>query len=146
SAVTLFSADGPIGVADQKSRSPEPLVESLAGTLRAIDHYRMVNAADVVIVVGPEHGRVFDQAGWSKAQTTAALHAATHIEGRDMAMGTDPAAAATAATSELRPKLREGGIHLVRAGGDAGMFSAIIPGWLVKGTLGTDPVPREVTP
>ncbi|MEX2481701.1 MAG: thioredoxin family protein [Gammaproteobacteria bacterium] len=145
SAVTLFSADGPIGVADQKSRAPEPLIESIAGTLRAIDHYKMVNAADVVIVVGPEHGRVFDQAGWSKAETAAALHVATHIEGRDLAMGTDPAAVASAA-ADLRPKFREGGIHLVRAGGDAGMFSAIIPGWLVKGTLGTDPVTREVTP
>lgn len=144
SAVTVFSADGPIGVADQKSRSPELLVESIAGSLRAVDHFRMANAADVVIVIGPEHGRVFDQAGWSKADATAALHAATLIEGQALAMGTDTAVGATPAAAGLLPKFRPGGIHLVRAGGDAGMFSAIIPGWLMKGTLGTDPVTREV--
>ena len=142
SAVTVFSADGPIGVADQKSRDPDALVESIAGSLRAVDHFRMANAADVVIVVGPEHGRVFDLAGWSKADATAALHAATHIEGQALAMGTDTAAAPIAAG--LLPKFRADGIHLVRAGGDAGMFSAIIPGWLMKGALGTDPVTREV--
>ena len=126
SAVTVFSADGPIGVADQRAREPATLIDSLAGTLRAINHYRMANAADVVIVVGPEHGRLFDQAGWSKADAVAALHAATHIEGRDLGMGTDPAAAGAAAATATLPKFRAGGIHLVRAGGDAGLFSAII--------------------
>ncbi|MEQ8660510.1 MAG: thioredoxin family protein [Gammaproteobacteria bacterium] len=144
SAVTLFSADGPIGVADQKSRAPEPLIDSLAGTLRAINHYRLANAADVVIVVGPEHGRVFDQAGWSKAAVADALHAATRIDGHDLGMGTDKAALTASPAAGTLPKFRAGGIHLVRAGGDAGMFSAIIPGWLMKGSLGTDPVTREV--
>ncbi|MGE0483969.1 MAG: thioredoxin family protein [Gammaproteobacteria bacterium] len=145
SAVTLFSADGPIGVADQKSRTPDPLIDSLAGSLRAINHYRLGNAADVVIVIGPEHGRVFDQAGWSKADAVAALHAATRIEGVDLGMGTDDDAPVAAPASEgTIAKFREGGIHLVRAGGDAGMFSAIIPGWLMKGALGTDPVTTEV--
>ena len=144
SAVTVFSADGPVGVADQKSRTPEPLIDSLAGTLRAINHYKLANAADVVIVVGPEHGRVFDEAGWSKAEVAAALHAATRIDGQDLGMGTDKAAVAAQPAAGALPKFRDGGIHLVRAGGDAGMFSAIIPGWLMKGSLGTDPVTREV--
>ncbi|MGR8921643.1 MAG: thioredoxin family protein, partial [Gammaproteobacteria bacterium] len=143
SAVTVFSADGPIGVADQNARAPEPLVESLAGTLKAINHVKLANAADVVIVVGPEHGRVFDDAGWSKADAAAALHAATRIDGRDLGMGTAPGAGGDEAGT--LPKFREGGIHLVRAGGDAGLFSAIIPGWLMKGPLGTDPVTREIT-
>ncbi len=144
SAVTLFSADGPIGCADQKSRAPEGLIASLAGTLKTIDHHQMANAADVVVVIGPEHGRVFDDASWTKAEATAALHAATRIQGRDLGMGTDAAAPVAAADAGTLAKFREGGIQLVRAGGDAGMFSAIIPGWLMKGTLGTDPVTREI--
>ena len=47
-------------------------------------------------------------------------------------------------TSTLKPKFRPGGLQLVRAGGDAGLFSAIIPGWLMKGALGTDPVTKEI--
>ena len=104
----------------------------------------MANAADVVVVIGPEHGRVFDDASWTKAEATAALHAATRIQGRDLGMGTDAAAPVAAADAGTLAKFREGGIQLVRAGGDAGMFSAIIPGWLMKGTLGTDPVTREI--
>ncbi len=146
SAVTLFSADGPFGVADQKSREPHALVASIAASLCAVDHVNMANAADVVVVIGPEHGRVFDQAGWSKADATAALHAASRIHGQDLGMGTDNKAprVADVAAGQTLPKFRDGGIQLLRAGGDAGMFSAIIPGWLMKGALGTDPVTREI--
>jgi hypothetical protein len=142
SAATLFSADGPIGCADQKAREPDRLIRSLAGTLRAVGHVDMVNAADVVVVVSPEHGRVFDQAGWSKADVTAALHAATEMEGEDLGMGT--AGGQTPGGRARSSKFRPGGITLVRAGGDAGLFSAIIPGWLMKGPLGTSPVTREI--
>lgn len=148
SAVTLFSADGPLGVADQRSRTPAALVRSLAGSLRGVNHVDLANAADVVVVIGPEHGRVFDQAGWSKADATRALHAALRIPGQDFAMGTDDDAprARPAGSDGMVDKFRPGGITLVRAGGAAGMFSAIIPGWLMKGPLGTDPVTREVRP
>ena len=30
------------------------------------------------------------------------------------------------------------------AGGDAGLFTAIIPGWMMKGPLGSDPVTKEI--
>ena len=42
------------------------------------------------------------------------------------------------------PKLREGGLLIVRAGGGAGMFSAILPGWAATGPIGSIPVTREV--
>ena len=143
SAVTLFSADGPIGVVDQKSREPKGLISSLAGSLKAVNHVEMANAADVVIVVGPEHGRVFETAGWSKTDVVRALHEASHIEGTDLGMGT-AAKSNKAQHAGYLPKFREGGLTLVRAGGDAGLFSAIIPGWIMKGPLGTEPITKEV--
>ncbi len=143
SSVTLFSADGPLGCLDQKSREPGGLIYSLAGSLRGINHIDVANAADAVIVIGPEHGRVFDQAGWGKAQVVAALHERLQIPGRDLGMGTDIASAASASPSTVA-KFRREGLTVVRAGGDAGLFSAIIPGWLMKGTLGTDPVTKEI--
>ena len=42
------------------------------------------------------------------------------------------------------PKLRDGGLLLVHAGGRAGLFSAIIGGW-VNGTTGSQPVSRLVS-
>jgi hypothetical protein len=41
------------------------------------------------------------------------------------------------------PKFRPGGLLLVHAGGTAGLFSAIIGGW-VSGATGSEPVTREV--
>ena len=145
SSVTLFSADGPLGCIDQKSRDPASLLYSLAGSLRGINHIDLANAADAVVVIGPEHGRVFDEAGWNKAQVLAALHERLRICGQDLGMGTDPSAkvlppAGTGTVSKFRPE----GLTLVRAGGQAGLFSAIIPGWLMKGPLGTDPVCKEI--
>ncbi len=147
SCVSLFSADGPLGCVDQTSREPENLIASLAGSLRAVNHVNMANAADVVILIGPEHGNVFDRAGWSKADATEALHTATRIKGRDLGMGTDSATgrAPHRNADGTVAKFRPGGIHLVRAGGQAGLFSAIMPGWLMKGSLGTDPVTKELT-
>jgi hypothetical protein len=41
------------------------------------------------------------------------------------------------------PKFRPGGLLIVHAGGTAGLFSAIIGGW-VGGAAGSEPVTREV--
>ena len=144
SAVTVFSADGPLGVVDQKAREPEPLVASIAASLCTLNHFSMANAADAVLVIGPEHGRIFDQAGWSKADATAALHKAARIKGQDLGMGTSDAADGPGEDDGMLHKFREGGLILVRAGGDAGLFSAIIPGWVMHGPLGTDPVTKEI--
>lgn len=146
STVTLFSADGVQGVVDQNARSPEPLVESIAASLRTINHVHMANASDAVVVVGPEHGRVFDNAGWSKAHTTAALHDRLNVAGKDLGMGTDDGEATRPVepSAGLIAKFRPGGLQLIRAGGKAGLFSAIIPGWLMKGPLGTNPVTKEI--
>jgi hypothetical protein len=146
SSVTIFSADGVQGLVDQNARTPEPLIASIAATLRTINHVDIANASDAVVIVSPEHGRVFDQAGWSKAQATAALHEHLQVAAKDLGMGTDDSEAARPANADdtVRPKFRPGGLQLIRAGGDAGMFSAIIPGWLMKGALGTDPVTKEI--
>lgn len=143
SSVTVFSADGVQGVVDQQSREPDGLITSIACSLCAVDHVGIANAADAVVVIGPEHGRVFDQAGWSKSDVTAALHVHTRIPGKDLGMGGD-SAGDPAGSQQLVQKFRPGGLQLIRAGGDAGLFSAIIPGWLMKGALGTDPVTKEI--
>ena len=41
------------------------------------------------------------------------------------------------------PKFRPGGLLLVHAGGTAGLFSAVIGGW-VSGSAGSEPVTKEI--
>ncbi|MFN0182721.1 MAG: hypothetical protein ACKVQR_02770, partial [Aquabacterium sp.] len=43
------------------------------------------------------------------------------------------------------PKFRPGGLLIVRAGGSAGLFSAIIAGWAASGPTGSIPVSKEIT-
>jgi len=41
-------------------------------------------------------------------------------------------------------KFRDGGLRIVRAGGRAGLFSAIIAGWGASGAIGSVPVTKEI--
>ena len=40
-----------------------------------------------MLVVGPEHGRVFREAGWDRAQVQAKLHELTHRRAGDVVRG-----------------------------------------------------------
>ena len=145
STVTLMSADGPVGVIDQNSREPEGLIKSISGSLRIINHVSMANASDTIVVIGPEHGDVFDRNGWDKKKTTEALHLATTVPaGGNLGMITNNSKQNDQRNEKDIPKFRNSGITLIRAGGAAGLFSAVIPGWLMNGDAGTNPVTKEI--
>ena len=147
STVTLFAADGMQGIVDQKSREPLSLARSFAAGLRVVSHPKMVMAADAFLVVSPEHERVFREAGWSKQKLKDVLNELLTIPGDELVAGAG--GIAEGIPEKLRdrdlPKFREGGLNIVRAGGGAGLFSAIIGGWGASGTTGSVPVTREIT-
>src|SRR4051794_21626632 len=87
SAITLFAGDGVRGMVDQLSREPESLARSLAACLRAVPHPKMALGFDVVVVVSPEHGRVFREGGWSKARLRDELLAMLQLDGDDVIRG-----------------------------------------------------------
>lgn len=147
STVTLFAAEGVQGIVDQKSRTPESLARSFALCLRAVDHPKLAMAGDAVLVVSPEHSRVFIEAGWSKARLREELERLLLLPGDEMIVGaggiTEGLPASFAGTSV--PKFRPGGLIIVRAGGSAGLFSAVIAGWAASGVTGSTPVTKEIT-
>jgi len=145
SAVTVFAAEGPRGLADQISRTPESLARSLAAGLRSVAHPKLPLAFDATLVVCPEHARVFAGAGWDRARLEAALAEALLLDPAEIARGAggiEEGLPPGKATSPV-PKFRPGGLLIVHAGGGAGMFSAVIGGW-VGGPGGSRPVTREV--
>ncbi len=145
SAVTLFAAAGLHPIVDQLSRSPESLARSLAAGLRSIGHPKNVMVWDAVVVVSPEHARVFREASWSKQQLHDELMALLQIPGSELVRGANGIAEGlpeSVAASTI-PKFRDGGLVIVHAGGEAGMFSALIPGWAI-GAVGSEIVTREV--
>ena len=145
-SVTLFAADGVQGIVDQKARTPEPLCRSFAEALKVVSHPKMVQAADAFLVISPEHARVFHDAGWSKAQVLAALRADLTRPGTELIRGAGgmEEGLPPALAKRSFEKFREGGLRLVRAGGEAGMFSAVIGGWGASGTIGSSPVTHEI--
>jgi hypothetical protein len=146
SAVTVFAGYGLQGVTDQKSRDPESLSRSFAGTLRGLSNVKLAPACDAMLVISPEHHRTFRQAGWSKARLYEELYRLCEIPGADLVAGArgiaegGPASLAGRTVNKFRP----GGIMIVRAGGDAGMFSGIIGGWSAGGPRSSLPVTKEV--
>ena len=145
STVTLFPGEGPRGVVDQLSRDPESLARSLASCLRTVQHPKLPLAFDCILVVSPEHGRVFAEAGWTKAQLRERLHELTLLEGKDIVRGADGITEGVPewAKDAQLPKFRPDGILIVHAGGGAGLFSTIIAGW-VNGDTGSQPVTKEI--
>jgi hypothetical protein len=147
SAVTLFPGEGPRTIVDQLSREPDSLARSFAASLRAMYHPKLVLAFDVVLAVGPEHARVFREAGWSKARLRERLHELLRIPGAELVRGAGGMAEGLPASvaGATLPKFRPDGILIVHCGGGAGLFSAILPGW-AGGDLGSRPVIREIRP
>jgi hypothetical protein len=74
------------------------------------------------------------------------LYRLCEIPGDELVAGTKGIAEGGPAslTGKLVNKFRPGGLMIVRAGGDAGMFSGIISGWSAGGPRGSLPVTKEV--
>ena len=110
--------------------------------MRVASHPKMIQAADAFLVVSPEHERVFRDAGWSKQQLKDRLGELLMIPGTELIAGAGGIAEGIPDkfADSTMPKFREGGLNIVRAGGSAGLFSAIIAGWGASGKMGSVPV------
>jgi hypothetical protein len=146
STVTLFPGEAPRGMVDQLSRDPESLARSVAVNLRALHHPKAVMAFDCVLAVGPEHARVFAEAGWDRERLATRLHELLQIPGSELVRGAGGIAEGMPEhfRDAVIPKFRPGGLLIVHCGGRAGLFSAMIGGW-ANGPLGSQPVTREIT-
>lgn len=143
SAVTLFAGDGVHAVVDQLSRTPESLARSFAATLKTVAHEKLALASEVLLVVSPEHGRTFRQAGWSRQRLLDDLHQLLLRPGSELVRGANGIAEGLPeqfAGETAVPKFPPNGMHIVHAGGPAGMFSAVIGGWVATGSKGTQTV------
>jgi hypothetical protein len=149
--VTVMATEAPRLVVDQLARDPEGLCASLALALENVGHPKIRLAFDALLVVGPEHGRVFAEAGWSREQVLSKLFELTSSPAGTLARGaggspegveprfvTDPDIPVPKFASPDR-------VVLAYAGGDAGLFSMVYGGW-VSGEIGSTPVTRSVEP
>ena len=149
--VTVMALEAPRVIVDQLAREPEGLCASLAMALESVATPRLRLAFDAMLLVGPEHGRIFKQAGWTRQQVQQRLHELTHSPAGSLVRGaggspegiepqwvTDPDMPVAKFAAPDR-------ILLAYAGGDAGLFSMVFGGW-AAGEIGSAPVTRSVQP
>jgi len=147
-AVTVFPANSIGPLVDQLSREPLSLARSLAAGLTAMAHPKMVLAMDAMMVVGPEHARVFREAGWSKDRIVTEIVQLTARPGSELVRGAGDMAEGLQphfADAESIPKVNPDGLHLIHAGSSAGMWTVLIGGWVNGLVGGSTPVCVPVT-
>jgi hypothetical protein len=149
--VTLFAGEAPRLIVDQLARTPEELCGSLAGGLEWIGHRRLRFAFDALLVVGPEHARLFRDAGWDRDRVRHELQTKSQSPAGELVRGADGIAEGIEQRFVTDPEAQvpkfasEDQILLAHAGGDAGLFSMVYGGW-VAGEIGSSPVTRSVDP
>ena len=113
--------------------------------LRGVQHPKLAMAFDAMLAIGPEHARIFREAGWSKAKLQERLAELLLLPGDELVRGADGISEGLpeAVRAGQIPKFRPGGLLLVHCGGGAGLFSAILGGW-VSGDVGSQPVARRI--
>jgi len=130
-AITFFQGDGIQAFVDQRSRTAPELTCSLAMALFAVCHPKLCEFTNALLVLSPEHYGIFRDAGWDRRRIESELHKALVRPGKDLVQGAqgvgegiDPSRA-----DEMVNKFWPEGLLIVRAGGKAGLFSAICGGW-----------------
>lgn len=146
SVINLFAGSGVQPFVDQQSRQPESLAKNLANSLRSVANTRSFGMADAIIVISPEHRRVLRECGWTKPNLKQALYDELKTPGADIIRGKDGIAEGMPEKFKdiMLNKFRNDGLHIVGAGGKAGMFSAIISGWLASGEKGSQMVSQQI--
>ena len=104
--MAAFPGEPLVVVADTQSRKAADVLATITRTLEVVGNHTLRNLGDVLIVFAPEHAQVIGDDGWSKADVRDYLW------------------------ERLRGKFRAPeNFRLLVAGGTAGRFTALIPGW-----------------
>jgi hypothetical protein len=140
STVAVLAAEAPQIVADTRSRTAPDLLATIARSVEVVAHHKAVGLGDTALVFSPEHVTTLAADGWSKARVRQFLWERLRkpvrelLPGRDGGEGlSDEALAAFpegARSDALVPKFQAPeSLKLLVAGGPAGRFTAIVPGW-----------------
>ncbi|MGD9764401.1 MAG: TlpA family protein disulfide reductase [Candidatus Binatia bacterium] len=138
SAVTVFAGGAPVPIVDQLARDARSLATSYGLALAGMNHPKLYTAAEVVVVIPPEHADTFAVDGWSKTQVREQIQRATLRPLRELVRGAGGCAEGLPVSllerqggdAELSKFKSPEQITLVVAGGPAGKFGAYLGGWL----------------
>jgi hypothetical protein len=123
------------------------LIRTFAACLDATPHPNLALEFDAILVIPPDHARIFRDAGWGKQRMRAEIQSLLTRPGRNRgrgAGGMDDGLPPSLADSMV-PKFSENGLYFVHAGGNAGAFTGIISGWSNASGGGSTPATVAIT-
>ena len=150
STVTVYGGEGPRSVVDQVSRTARQLATSFGLAAQAVAHPKLPAAFDALFVVSPEHCARFADDGWTKADLRARIREVTTQplsywrRDDECGEGLMPGQVSDDDTMMFPKFLHDGQLPIAVAGSDAGLFSAIVGGW-VSGATGSQMVTRRIS-
>lgn len=163
STVTVFAGEAPRAIRDQLSRTAPSLGASMGLCLQTMAHPKLAHVGEALLVVCPEHIRIFERDGYTKADLRARIQKATARPLRELLpdsecqkgmalravpkglLGPDGQPTAEGLDAPLSKFQEDSDILVMVAGGTAGKFSAFLGGW-ANGASGSVAVTREIRP
>jgi hypothetical protein len=149
STVLAIAAEAPHSVTNHVSDDPEGILDSIASGMRTIAHNNAVLGGSCTVVIGPEHAETINSHGWTRHDVRSYLWMNSANKFREIAhehrYGTVynrnlPKWYRRDLDSPIPIVETPDDLHLFVAGGRAGRFSAILPGW----SRATAPVLRPI--
>ncbi len=138
STVFVMPAEPPHSVTNHVSDDPEGILDSIVSAMSTIAHNNAVSAGHCAVVIGPEHAKVMAKYQWTRHDIRHYLwYQATNTFG-DVAFQhrygkvynrSLPKWYKRDVDARIPVVPTPDHIHLFCAGGEAGRFSAFIPGW-----------------
>jgi hypothetical protein len=138
STVFAIAAEAPHSVTNHIADDPEGILESVCSAMSTIAHNNAVMGGSCAVIIGPEHAATIGKRNWTRNDVRSYLWMNTKNTFADISFGhrygkvynrnlprwyrREPQA-----RIPIVPSPND--IHLFVAGGDAGRFSAFIPGW-----------------
>jgi hypothetical protein len=144
STIAVFAGEPLQVVTASRSRSAEDLLLTVARAMEPIGHHKLTGLGDTLVVLAPEHARVIAGDGWSKPRIREFLWQRLRKPVKDLLAGRDggEGLAESALAAYPDPERNEtpvakfcapGNLKVLVAGGTAGRFTAIVPGWSFPG-------------
>src|SRR5215470_5864240 len=138
SAVFVLAAEPPHSVTNHVANDPEGILDSIASAMTTIANNNAVSSGHCAVVIGPEHARTIAAKGWTRhdVRSYLAMHAyilfsEISFDGRygKIYNRNLPKWYRRAPDERIPIVPSPDHIHLFVIGGEAGRFSAFIPGW-----------------
>jgi len=149
STVLVIAAEAPHSVTNHIANDPEGILDSICSAMSTIAHNNAVMSGSCTVVIGPEHAATIGKHGWTRSDVRCYLWMNTKNTFADISFGHRygkvynrnlPRWYKREPNARIPIVISPNDIHLFVAGGDAGRFSAFIPGW----GLITTPVLRAI--